>query len=155
MAMHITRAGVALTVGIIIVTGLIIGGFFWARHSSEQARRDEAIKIAQQNLENASKEQTALNSGEGQPNGNASNGTNSENSDANKPVAPNQDQSTANSNNGAHSAADSAPSSGSQEVTQLPATGAGDSITAAVAVGLLTFTGLAYLQSRRKLLESL
>ena len=51
MAVRITQAGVALTVGIIIVTGLIIGGFFWVKTAGEQARRDDAIKIAEQNLE--------------------------------------------------------------------------------------------------------
>ena len=37
MAVRITRAGVALTVGIIVVTGLIIGGLFWIRGAGQQA----------------------------------------------------------------------------------------------------------------------
>jgi len=64
MAVHVTRAGVALTVGIIIVTGLIIGGFFIVKNSGEQARREEAIKVAEQNLETQSNEGVVLNEGQ-------------------------------------------------------------------------------------------
>jgi LPXTG-motif cell wall-anchored protein len=48
---RITRTGVLFVLGIILLAGLVFGGIWLARERAEQARRDEAIKLAEQNLE--------------------------------------------------------------------------------------------------------
>jgi LPXTG-motif cell wall-anchored protein len=58
---QITRAGVVFVVGIIILVGLVFGGVWLASDRGEQARRQEAAKIAQENLENQSQAETATN----------------------------------------------------------------------------------------------
>lgn len=138
MAVRLTRAGVALTVGIIVVTGLIIGGLFWVKHAGEQARYDEATKIAQQKLEDESSKDVALNSGDDEKNTEtkAENGT----------------------NNGAESGASQQTggnATGEQQATELPQTGpAEDSLTTLVVVGVLAFATVSYWRSRRVLLEA-
>jgi FtsZ-interacting cell division protein ZipA len=130
MAVHMTRSGVALTVGIIILAGLIIGGLFLVKHQGEQARRDEAVKIAERNLENRSDNEVALNEGDDE-------------------AEENKDESNTSSE------ATEVPQTGaseSQEATgqvaeELPQTGAGD-VSAVLAVGAITFAGVAYVRSR-------
>ncbi len=51
---QITRAGVVFVVGVIVLIGLVFGGVWMVRERGEQARRQEAAKIAQQNLEDQS-----------------------------------------------------------------------------------------------------
>lgn len=138
MAVRITRSGVALTVGIIILTGLIIGGLFLVKGQGEQARRDEAVKIAEKNLEERSNEEVALNEGEEENNG----------------------ESTANdeSNGATNGEATEVPQAGTSDTPEstesgvtaeeLPQTGTGDSL-AVVGAGALTFAGVAYLRSRK------
>jgi len=139
MAVRITRAGVALTVGIILVAGLIIGGFFLARQSSEQARRTEAIKIAEQNLEGLANQETALN--EGDENENSSEG------------AANTEENASNESTNESTATEEAtdPSRETSEVNQLPETGIAD-MSALIVIGLVTFAGVSYYQSRRALI---
>lgn len=138
MAVRITGAGVALTVGIIVVTGLIIGGLFWARQSGDQARRDEAVKIAEEQLKEESSD-VALNEGD-----------------------ETQDESQANgSEQGATSESEGTiPSTGadveeSAPVTELPQTGPAETISSLIAIGGLSFATAAYLASRQKLRDSL
>lgn len=128
MAVRMTRAGVALTVGIIVLTGLIIGGLFWAKNTGEQARREEAIAIAEQNLEEESDEEIVLNEG------NASEEQNGQSSgevaqEATPDVAPETTPETST-------------------VSELPQTGPSNG-AAIVSIGLLTFLGVSYYQSRR------
>ena len=141
MAVRITRAGVALTVGIILVTGLIIGGFFWARQSSEQARRNEAIKIAEQNLESLASEDSALNEGEENAESNEST-TDSEESTSNESTPE------SNGSNSTENSSDSAQNEAN--VSELPTTGP-ESLASVVAIGALVFSITAYVQSRRSL----
>ncbi len=51
---RITRTGVVFVIGVIVLAGLVFGGILLVRERGEQARRQEAIKIAEQNLENQS-----------------------------------------------------------------------------------------------------
>ncbi len=142
MAVRITRSGVALTVGIIILTGLIIGGLFLVKGQGEQARRDEAVKIAEKNLEDRSNEEVALNEGEEEKNDEST--TNNESNSA--------------ANGAANGEAAEVPQTGASntseatesEVTveELPRTGAGDTL-AVVGAGALTFAGVAYIRSRK------
>lgn len=128
MAVRITRSGVALTVGIIILTGLIIGGLFLVKGQGEQARRDEAVKIAEKNLEDRSNEEVALNEGEEEKN----------------------DESTTNNelNSAANGATNGEATESEVTVEELPRTGAGDTL-AVVGTGALTFAGVAYIRSRK------
>lgn len=143
MAVRITGAGVALTVGIIVVTGLIVGGFFWARQTADQARRDEAVKIAEEQLNEQSNDEVALNEGD-------------ENKDEN------QGQSSTNgSENGTSSESEGTiPSTGSDvnesdSVSELPQTGPAETLGSLLALGGLSFAVTAYLVSRQKLRDSL
>jgi hypothetical protein len=51
---RITRAGIVFIGGIIVLAALIWGGIWLVRERGEQARRDEAVKVAQENLEEQS-----------------------------------------------------------------------------------------------------
>ena len=142
MAVRITGAGVALTVGIIVVTGLIIGGLFWIRGAGEQARQSEATKIAQQQLEEESRNDVALNEGgeeKADENESQSSTENSASSSASEQNASNQ---TGN-------AGLNFSNSGSA-VSELPQTGAGD-IMPAVVLALLAFSATSYVVSKRQL----
>lgn len=139
MAVRITGAGVALTVGIIVVTGLIIGGLFWARQSSEQARNEETTKIAQEQLEQQSDEDVALNEGE--------------NKDENKDEST-QNGSSNSSNNGSETQNSGTTGGSGQSGSELPQTGAGD-VVPILGAALLALSSVAYYKSRRALFESL
>ena len=61
---NVTRAGVGLVVGIIILGLLVLGGLWLVRERGETARREEAITIAEQQLQQDSNEDAALNGNE-------------------------------------------------------------------------------------------
>lgn len=163
MAVRITRAGVALTVGIIILTGLLIGGLLWVRHSGEQARRAEAVKIAEQQLQEQSNQDVSLNDGESSSNGAGEGASNGSNEATNSQEGATSDESTTNgstneqANGSSSSDAQDMPTTGTTEgavetADELPQTGPADAAPF-IALGLLTFAGLSYYQSRRVLLE--
>lgn len=123
MAVRLTRAGVALTVGIIVLTGLIIGGLFWVKNSGDQARREDAIEIAEQNLEQQSNEEVSLNDGAAEE----------EQGDGGNETAP-----------------ESTPETSTAPAPEaLPATGAGDSLFALFIIAALAYAGTAYYRSRQ------
>lgn len=142
MAIRITRAGVALTVGIILVAGLIIGGLFLVKNQGEQARRDDAINIAEQNLEEQSNEGVALNEGDGD-----TESTQGEDATQNANEEATSPESTA------QSGANSGAVAGDATVNELPATGPTD-VAAFAVLALLTFAGVSYYRSRQALLNS-
>lgn len=134
MAVHITRAGVALTVGIIVLTGLIIGGLFWARGLGEQARREEAIAIAEQNLQADSNKEIVLDEGASDSTGEAQSG---------------QGSGEAAGEQGATAApSDDSVATQQPAADELPQTGPADGLFLIV-LGLLAYAGTAYYQSRR------
>lgn len=138
MAIRITQAGVALTVGIIIVTGLIIGGFFWVKNSGEQARREDAIKIAEQNLQDQSSGDVALNDGKASEEGDkATSGDDTTKSD---------DKTSESTDSTTKSDTDS-----SQTVTELPKTGPTDQLATLLVTAILTYTVVSYVSSRQQL----
>ena len=51
---RLTRRGVLFVAGIIVLAGLVFGGIYFVRERAEQARRAEAVKIAEQNLQDQS-----------------------------------------------------------------------------------------------------
>lgn len=145
MAVRITQAGVALTVGIIIVTGLIIGGFFWVKTAGEQARRDDAIKIAEQNLEKQSDKDIALNDGEA---------SDKDANESTKDEATSSENGTKTENTAGEDAADEntvnqGENAAEQPATELPRTGPADQLMALLVTGLLTFSVASYLSSRQ------
>jgi FtsZ-interacting cell division protein ZipA len=144
MAIRVTRAGVALTVGIIVVTGLIIGGLFWIRGAGEQARQNDAAKIAQQQLEEESKSGVALNEGDDEK----SNENESQSSGENNATNNSTNQSTSNQTSGISSGSNGTASNNS--ASELPQTGAGDMMPA-LALMLVTFSTVSYLVSKRQL----
>ena len=144
MAVRITRAGVALTVGIIVVTGLIIWGLFWIRGAGEQARQDEAMKIAQQQLEEESRNDVALNDGDEEKaneNESQSSGENSTSNNSSEESASNQT-----------SSGTSSTSTSGGTASELPQTGAGD-VAPAFILALLTFSVASYVVSKRNLTQ--
>lgn len=75
MAIRITRAGVGLTVGIIILAAAVLGGLYYVQQRGEQARREEAIKIAEENLQQRSDQDVALNEPQAETGSEQSSGT--------------------------------------------------------------------------------
>lgn len=124
MAVRVTRAGVGLTIGIIILALVVLGGLYIVKQRGEQARRDEAITIAKENLETQSSDKGALNEG------------------------------TNNTNTADEGGASEMPASNGGDVatSQLPQTGPGDFL-AFVGVALLVFVGTSYLRSRQLVLK--
>lgn len=135
MAIRITQAGVALTVGIIIVTGLIIGGLFWVKQGGEQARRDEAVKIAQQNLEEQTKKDTTAETED--PDKRPTEATPSENQES----APAEDKAVNPS---------AGNSDAGRQVAELPQTGIADQLARMTILALLSFSVASYVSSRRQ-----
>lgn len=136
MAVYVTRAGVALTVGIIVLTGVVVGGLFLLKHQGEQARRDEAITIAEQQLEQQSNDGVALNEGDQATTEEESSQSSGDNA--------------ATNNSRDEQASESNSSSNTDVITHLPETGSSD-LVSLVAIALLTFTGVSYIASRRSL----
>jgi len=146
MAIRITQAGVALAVGIIIVTGLIIGGFFWVKNAGTQARREDAIKIAEQNLEKQSNKDVALNDGE-------ASGSEASKNEASKNEASNgtASNSETSKNEASKSQSPATNNTSANTTTELPQTGPADQLATILIAGLLTFTAASYLASRQQL----
>ena len=51
---RLTRAGVVFVLGIVLLGALVFGGIWFVKERGEQARRDEAIKVAEAQLEEQS-----------------------------------------------------------------------------------------------------
>jgi hypothetical protein len=127
MAVRITRAGVGLTVGIIILALVVLGGLYLVKQRGEQARRDDAIEIAQENLE-AETEGGALTPTEEEG------------------ASSDEQQQSTETNNDQQATQNDGVATTSPE--QLPATGPGD-LGALFVVALLGFVAASYITSRR------
>lgn len=60
MAIRVTRTGVVLAVGILVGAAILFGLLQIVRDRGEQARREEAISIAEENLQAESEEGVAI-----------------------------------------------------------------------------------------------
>ncbi len=129
MAVRITRTWVGLIIGIIIVALVVLVGISLAKQRGEQARRDEAVKIAQQNLESQS-QNGALNSGD--------------------PDDKKGDEKSPGNSSGAGDGGNKSPEK-SPNTSELPQTGPVDSLMSLVAVAMVTFAATSYFVSRRSL----
>ncbi len=58
---RITGAGLGVFIGIIVLTVALVGGLLFVKYQGEQARRAEAIKIAEEKLKAESNNDVALN----------------------------------------------------------------------------------------------
>jgi len=131
MAVRITRAGVGLTVGIIILALVVLGGLYLVRERGEQARRDDAVEIAQENAESEAGETGTL-----------------------TPTVIDGNEEAGEEASPAESTANNTKSDTSEESTatpgELPATGPSD-IAGLLILGLLSFMAVSYMSSRRAL----
>ena len=57
---RLTRTGVLFVIGIVVLAGLVTGGIFLVKNRGEAVRRDEAVKIAEQNLKDQSEAATPV-----------------------------------------------------------------------------------------------
>ena len=134
MAVRITRAGVGLTVGIIVLALVVLGGLYLAKERGEQARRADAIEVELQNLDAQSGTYTLTPS-----------------------IDCNTEQSTESTNDSEASTTEEGATT--QESTtqgspnELPQTGASET-AAIIAVALLTFASVSYSASRRALTQN-
>ena len=154
MAVRITRSGVGLTVGIIVLALVVLGGLYLAKERGEQARRADAIEIAQQNLDAQSGTGAITPSIDGEV---EESGTPSEESEAESGSGEGSNGSseesagTGNENEGAASTDENGVVEGEsteQSPEELPQTGASET-AAIIAIALLTFATASYLSSRR------
>lgn len=139
MAVRLTRAGLGLTVGIIILGLVVLGGLYLAKQRGEQARREAAIEVAQQNLESQSKGTGSLNP----------------DTDSTKDTPKDESKSSGASSGSSSSTSGSTGSTGSSESTvdELPQTGTVD-VAPALALGMITFAVASYVSSRRTLFQT-
>ena len=140
MAVRITRSGVGLTVGIIVLALVVLGGLYLAKERGEQARRADAIEVAQQNLESQSGTGTLTPSVDGDV---EESGTPSEESQGESEATNGSEEGTTTEEEVAveESVAEESPE-------ELPQTGTNE-ITAIIAIAMLTFASVSYIASRR------
>ena len=138
MAVYTKRTGLALTVGIIILSLVALGGLYLVKNQGEQARREEAVKVAEERLKAESEQEVAL-----------------ENGEANESVTEEvvvEEESQAGSEQSAGSGAGAGQGTGGDVAAaeELPQTGSSE-VLAVVALGTLTFSVATYAMSRNNL----
>lgn len=137
MAIRITRAGVGLTIGIILLGLVVLGGLYFVKQRGEVARRDQALEIAQQNLESQSQ-----------------NGANTLSPDENNSSSTDENSSNGSSNGSSSTNSDDQASTNTPTPnSELPQTGPSD-VAPVLILGLLTFMSVSFLASRRVLAEA-
>lgn len=117
----ITVKGIFMAVAIIVIAGLIVGGLYVARDRSESAKREEAIKTAQEKLDeiasNEVKDPEVISEGDKNSNKVDDFGSDTEES--------------------------------SEAVANLPETGSAESIAALIAAATITYSAAFYVKSQR------
>lgn len=157
MALRVTRAGVGLAVGIILLAAVVFGGLWAAQERGKQARREEAVKIADQKLRNESDKEVSVKT----PKDEDTSGSepNKAASDSDEALPGRGDAQGRGGSRAESSGAQPQPQAqvraeaveGTGGATELPQTGSEEAI-APIALGALTFMVVAYLRSRRLLL---
>lgn len=152
MALSVTRSGILLTAGIIVVAAGLIGGLLWVKNTGEQARRAEAVKIAEERLKAESERDVSLN--EGGDNTSEKDQKDKNGSESSKGSQTEQKDDSGKSDDakagGANSdgASGSSQSAGDVTANELPQTGVAD-ISSIIGAGALTFAAISYVASRR------
>lgn len=135
---RLTRAGIFFVIGILVLGGLVTGGIFLVKNHGEAVRRDQATKIAEQNLKDQS--QTAAHpataTGSNNAGGTDKTGTNT---------------STTNTSTTDTSANGTSSTTATNNASQLPVTGINDLqfIGQAAILALLALSAAYYVSSRR------
>ena len=124
---RLTRTGILFVVGIVVLAALVFGGIVLVRQRGDQVRRDEAVKVAEQNLKNDSGVAVV---------------PAAESNDANK-ATTDTNAGTTNTTN-TDSVAATTPSS-----DQLPKTGPADDFGRIISVTILASSVAFYVASRR------
>ena len=132
---RLTRAGILFIVGILVLGGLVTGGIFLVKNHGEAVRRDQAVKVAEQNLKDQSRVAT-------QP-VNANSTSSNADSDAAKTNSTTTDTGTSSATNTAVVAGSTAAA--------LPETGIDDvkTLGSTFIVAIFTFSVASYIASRR------
>lgn len=118
----VTRAGVGLVIGIIILAALVFAGLWYVRERGEQAQRQEAINIAEEQLKAESDKDVAIDS------------------DKNKDENKESEEAIPQGGTGGAQPADS---------NELPQTGPADQFGAVLMVGAVTYLLARYLAARK------
>lgn len=121
---RITRTGIVFIIGVVVLAALVFGAVWYVQQRGEQARRAEAVKIAEQNLTEQSKTAT-------------------------QPTKVDEGSNTSSSSNGTHS--DTQPTTVATSTVELPATGPDASNI--IVVTVLSLAVSLYIASRRMVRE--
>jgi len=129
----VTRAGVGLVVGIIILGLLVLGGLYLVRERGEQARRAEAINVADQQLQAESDKDIAIST---------------DGDDDKTPVKEEEPATTGQNDTSDDSPVSPAsPSTSPAAAAELPQTG--PDAFSFVGLGLLSFAVVSFIHSRK------
>ena len=147
MAVYTKRTGLALTVGIIILSLVALGGLYLVKNQGEQARREEAVKVAEERLKAESEQEVALENG-------AANESATEEETVVEEGSQSGDDQSASAGAGAGTGANTGAGQGNggnvAAAEELPQTGSSE-VLAVVALGTLTFSVATYAVSRNNL----
>ncbi len=149
MAVQMTRAGVMLTIGIIILSLAALGGLYFVKQQGDAARREEAVKIANEKLAAESNQEVAITGDDTATEGDTSteSTTTAETDKATEGGAAAGGGATTGTSGNA-TGTDSLSQSG-VTATELPQTGPAQNLATVLVLGALTFTGVTYLRSRK------
>ena len=139
MAVYTKRTGLALTVGIIILSLVALGGLYLVKNQGEQARREEAVKVAEERLKAESEQEVAL-----------ENGAANESVTEEETVVEEESQAGSEQSAGSGTGAGQGNGGNVAAAEELPQTGSSEVLTA-VALGVLTFSVATYAVSRNNL----
>ena len=144
MAIRITRPGILVAVSIIVMAGVLIGGLLWAKHAGEQARRADAVKVAEERLKSESDRDVALN--EGNKDSKAGNEAGDKGSGDAKQGSEQKD--STGSADGSQLPGTGA-NNGAMQADELPQTGAGEFLVSLAGLWFVVFAAVSYVRSVR------
>ena len=127
---NVTRAGVGLVLGIIILAVLVYAGLWFVRERGEQARREEAISIADQQLQAESDGEVAIDV--------------DDEAETQAPTAPESEQSTTIPQTGTSTEQ-------SSSAAELPQTGPAEQFMSIIVLALVAFSVTTYVVSKKRL----
>jgi len=127
---RLTRTGILFVIGVVVLAGLVFGGIVLVRQRGEQVRRDEAVKVAEQNLKEQSEVATTP---------------------AEESAASESEAEAAAAQEAAENAAGS--NAAASAIGQLPETGPADDFGRIIAVTILATSVAFYVSSRRSLVR--